>query len=440
MPLEKMKRIFCEEAKVQRWLTVEAALAKVEASLGVIPKDAADEIASKAKVELIDEEERQREIKRTQHYLVATLRCLQRLCRGNTGEYVHWGPTTQDILDTADALAVKEAHNVIFQAVREIEANLLEIADREADTVMAGRTHGQHAVPLTLGFKVAVWIREIRRHIQRLKESRERLFVGQLNGAVGTYASFGDKGPLIEKLTMKELGLKAPDISWQAARDRSAEFAWLVGMVASTVGKIANEFSNLGRTELAEWEEAVTGDKIASSTMPGKLHLLSWENSLTLAKRLKYYTPLALEGMIVEHERGGAGWYLARDSLAEMCLLMGDLLTRMIANTKNVKVNRQRMVSNMELSKGLLFSEAVMLELGRSIGKQTAHKVTADLAKKALEQGITLKEALLASPIASEHLTPRQIDDLFDPYRQVKVCSKITRDMVAITLKEREKD
>ena len=440
MPLEEMKGIFNEKAVLQRWLDVEAALARAEASLGIIPKEAAEEISAKAKADLIDEDYRQQDFQRTGHIIVSTINAFQRVCDGSAGEYIHWGATTQDIIDTADQIAMKAAHHVTFDALREIEAYLMEVAEKEADTVMVGRTHGQHALPLTWGYKVAVWVREIRRHIERLKESRKRLFVGQLAGAVGTYASLGEQGPEVETRMMKELGLAAPDVCWHASRDRGAEFACLVAMIAGTLGKIANEVYTLQRTEVCEVEEPFHEGKVGSSTMPHKRNPFDCENSLALSKRIRYYAPLAIEGMAVEHERGDAGWYIQRDSLGEMCLLMGGLLSRMKRVCQGIVVRRNAMKENLGKLRGLILSEAVMLELGRSMGRQTGHEVVYEASMKAYKEGITLKEALLREPRITRHLSERQIDELLDPTKYIGLSAKIANEMVALTKKEREND
>jgi len=435
-----MWEIFNEKAELQRWLDVECALADVEASLGLIPKKAAREICTKAKVKLIDEEERLRSLDRTGHPIVALIYSLKKVCKGGAGEYIHWGPTTQDIIDTGDQMAMKAAHQIIFDSLREIEENLLEIAERETNTVMAGRTHGQHALPITFGYKVAVWLREIRRHIERLKESRKRLFVGLLSGAVGTYASLGEKGPEIEALVMRKLGLEPPDICWAASRDRNAEFAYLVAMCASSLGKIANEVYNLQRTEVAELEEPIGETAVGSSTMPQKRNPRLCETVIGFSKRIKYYAVLQMDGMGVEHERGNAGWYIQRDTLGEMCLLIGDLLAKMKIITKGLKINVTSMEKNLNITRGLILSEAVMLELGLSIGKQTAHEVVYDAAMKASQCGMSLKDVLLEDVRVTKHMTPEDLDIILDPTKYVGLAPKITRDMITLTREERVRD
>ncbi|MFC1914397.1 adenylosuccinate lyase [Chloroflexota bacterium] len=439
-PLEAMKRIFNEKANLQRWLDVEASLSRAEAAVGIIPREAAEEISAKAKVELIDEEYRKQELERIGHKMTATIHAFQRACQGDAGEYIHWGSTSQDIMDTADQMAMKQAHSIIFESLRKIEENLLEIAEHEADTIMAGRSYGQHALPLTFGFKVAVWIREIRRHIERLKESRKRLFVGQFAGVVGTYASFGERGPEIEAMVLSELGLGIPDICWHSSRDRSAEFACIVAMIAATLGKIASEIYFLQHTEVAEVEEPIAAGRVGSSTMPHKRNPHICEFSVTLAKRIKYFAALAIEGMFVEHERGGAGWNVQRDTLGEMCILTGELLGRMDMVTKGLVVHSDAMRRNLNILKGLILSESVMLELGQSVGRQTAHEMVYRASMKTYREGISFKEALMKYSDIAEHLNKVQIDNLLNPANYVGLAPKIARKVVALTRKEHEDD
>jgi adenylosuccinate lyase len=440
MSLEAMKKIFSDRAELQRWLDVEAALAKAEAAVGIIPKEAACEIGAKARVELISEAERQRVMERTGQPIVAMIHSLEAVCEGDAGGYIHWGATTQDITDTGDIMAIRDAYWVIFNSLRDIEGDLVDIAEREAETLMAGRTHGQHALPITFGFKVSEWIRETRRHVERLKECRKRLFVGQLSGAVGTFASIGEKGPEMRALTLNELGLANPDTRWYAARDRIAEFACIVAMIAATLGKIANEISVLQRTEVGEVVEFFVPGMVYSSTMPQKRNPRECEKILSLSQRIRYYAPMFIEGMIIEHERHHTGWDTQRDSLPGMCCLMGELLDRMKIVSKGLTIYRKRMEENVDLLKGLILSEAVMLELGKKIGRQKAHDVVSEAAVKAFDEGISLKETLMQDSRVTEHLSEPEIDRLLTPWNYIGLSVQITRDMVALTREEREKD
>ncbi len=235
------RKIFSEEQMIDRWLKIEAALAEAEAEMGIIPDWAAREISAKASVERIDLNLARAEQQKTRHSLVPVIRAFAKVCGEKAGEYVHFGPTTQDIIDTGNMLALREVMDAVKRDLEAIEKRLVQITLEHADTPMAGRTHGQHALPITFGFKTASWLQEIRRHLDRLEEGRERILVGELAGAVGSYAPWGEQGRELEKRTMDRLGLAQSDIPWQSARDRFAEAVLLLAMICSTLGRIAGE-------------------------------------------------------------------------------------------------------------------------------------------------------------------------------------------------------
>lgn len=440
MQNDNMRSIFNEKAKIQRWLDVEAALARAEGCLGIIPEKAAEEISAKARIELIDMEFWKKEFKRTIHVIMSTVRSLEKVCEGDAGKYIHWGPTSQDIVDTANQMAYKAAHQEIYSLLREIESNLLKIAEKEADTVMVGRTHGQHALPVTLGYKVAVWIREIRRHIERLKEIKKRLFVGQLSGGVGNYSILKEKGPEVEKLALNDLGIEAPDICWQASPDRVSEFACLMAMIGTTMGKIANEIYTLQRTEIQELYEPQPIGRVASSTMPHKRNPFICEYCISLSKKLKYYAPLIIEAMIVEHERGDGGWYVHRDNMGEMCILLGDLLTRMAYVTQGLEVRPDTMKKNLDLLNGRILSEAVMIEMGRAVGRQTAHEMLHEALIDIDKKSQPLNEVMKQNPNISKYFSGDQINKLLDPSEYTGVSLQIARNVISKTRQEREND
>jgi adenylosuccinate lyase len=435
-----MKQIFNEEAQWQRWLDVEAALARALSTLGIIPKEAADEISRKAKVEFLDMKEVKESMQQIVHPLVAIYRAIQRVCDGDAGQYIHLGVTTQDVWDTAIMLQLKEAHKVIYENLREIEAALLNMAEQHADTIMAGRTHGIHALPITFGYKVAVWAREIRRQIERLKECRKRMLVGHISGAVGTFASWGQDGPQVEALTLKELGLEVPDICWQAARDRPAEFANLLSLIAATLARIANEVYLLMSTEIGEVSEPWQMGLVGSSTMPHKRNPLITETMRALAKKVRYNAAMVTEVMTVEHERDLNFWIAEENVLAESCLILGELLTQGQQLAKGLIVYPEKMRKNLDALKGLLMSEGVMLELGHKIGKQAAYDVVYEDSMKTIEEDISFKQVLMKDARVTQHLTETDIDRLLDPKGYIGLAPKITRDIVAVSRKERERD
>ncbi len=435
-----MNQMFSEKARFQRWLNVEASLARAQASLGIIPKEAAEAISRKADVELLDLKKYKEMYQQTAHPMVAMLRLFQPIVEGGFGQYIHLGATTQDIMDTAMMLALKKAHEIIYESLRRIEFDLLNMAEQHADTLMVGRTHGVQALPITFGYKVAIWAREIRRNIQRLKECRDRIFVVQLCGAVGTMAAFGSKGPEIQSLVAKDLGLGDSDISWHASRDRLAEFANLSALIGAALGRIGQEVYLLMATEVGEvcepWQKGVVG----SSTMPHKVNPQIAQNMRDLARKLRYNASFVSEAMMVDHERNLDHFLGEREKMEESCLIMGELLTHGEDMAMNLTVNPGRMKINLGLLKGLLLSESLMIELGKKIGKQSAHKVIYEDAMKSMREEVDFELVLLEDARVSQHLTKADIDRLLNPEEYVGLAPRMARDMVSLSRKERERD
>jgi len=270
----EMKDIFDEKKRLQRWLDFEGALAMAQGELGVIPKEAALEIKRKCAIDVLDMQEIRKEFLSARHSIVPLLRVLKRACAGDAGEYVHYGVTTQDVLDTAEILEVKDAMEIIYKDIRQLEDCLMSIAEKHKCTPIIGRTHGQQALPTTLGLKVAVWVSEIRRHIERLISLQGRLFVGQISGGVGTMAAMDlaahGKAKEIAEKTLEKLGLAYPTVSWHTARDNIGELASVFSLVSTTLGKIANEIYQLQKNEIGELAEPSSATATGSSTMPHK--------------------------------------------------------------------------------------------------------------------------------------------------------------------------
>ncbi|MDP1674104.1 MAG: lyase family protein, partial [Burkholderiales bacterium] len=235
---EELRAIFNDHNRVQKWFDFEAALAIEQGELGIIPKAAAADIAANAKVSKIDINAVCVEIRRIKHPLVPAVKAVQKLCQGGQGEYIHFGPTTQDVLDTAVMLQIKEAHAIYLRDMKAIGNALVKLCEAHRDTPMVGRSHGVQALPITFGHKAAIWLSEMGRHYERMRELEPRVFVGGMVGAVGTQASFGPKAKELEQRLMKRLGLGVADINWQPARDRFAEYVNLLGLISSTLAKI----------------------------------------------------------------------------------------------------------------------------------------------------------------------------------------------------------
>jgi 3-carboxy-cis,cis-muconate cycloisomerase len=419
---DELRQVFSDENLLQCWLDVEAALARAEAAIGLIPAPAAAEITRQARVERLDIEAMRRSINETAHELVPLVRQLAALCEGEAGRYVHWGATTQDITDTGLMLQVKAAHTIIRGDLHRLAGALERLARRERDTLMPGRTHGQHTPPITLGFKVAIWLAEVRRHLARLDESGPRVLVGQLAGAAGTLASLGEQGLEIQRRMMAELGLGVPEIGWHPARDRLAEFVSILAMVAATMGKIAHEIILLQKSEVAELEEPYQPGKVGSSTMPHKRNPMICEGIVAEARMARGHLATVLMGMESEHERDWTAVHLEWACVPEVAILTGGAVAHTLRVIEALRVDRERMRANIDLLGGLSLSETVMLELGAYLGRQVAHDVVYEASMAAYEQGRPLRELLLADRRVTQHLSADRLEELLNPERYTGLC------------------
>ena len=439
-PQEEMKVILSYETEMQLMLDFEAALARAQAALGIIPQEAADEIRRMAKVEYIDQRKWEEKTKEIGHPFAAFVRVFKPLCKNDVGEYFHLGVTSQDLQDTVHVLRLKRAHRVIYNSLRRIELDALNLAEQHAGTIMAGRTHAVHAGPITFGYKMAVWAREIRRHIQRMQECYDRVMVGHVSDAVGTMASMGEQGPEIERRVLAELGLGVPDICWQAARDRQAEFANLLAIIAGSIGRLAREVNLLSHTEISEVSEPWEKGKVGSSAMPHKRNPDLSEFMLALTRRIINNAQPVIEVMMVEHERELNFWLVEQACMIESLLLMGELLTYAETMIRGLLVFPERMRKNLDVLKGLIVSERVMLELGWKIGKQTAYEIIYDHAQGAISEEKNFREMLCRDPRIRKHFTEADIDRMLDPASYIGLAKVMALDAVRLSRSERELD
>jgi adenylosuccinate lyase len=412
---EEMRRIWSDEGRLQAQLDVEAALALAEAELGVIPAEAAETIARHAKAELMNVRELAQEGLKMKHSLMSMIRKLQQLCGPEHGEWVHYGATTQDIVDTGMMLQLKAAHGIIVRDLRAVARELARLAREHRETPMAGRSHGIQGLPTTFGFKMAVLLDEVIRHLNRLREAESRVFAGVLGGGVGTYASFGPLGPEVERRAMERLGLLAPNICWHSSRDRSAEYASILGLISGTLGKMGNELYNLMRTEINEVEEPFSTGKIGSTTMPHKRNPAALEGLVSLTKPIRYNVALIQESMIVEHERDAMSWRGEWIALPESCIYLAAQLASAKAILSGLVVKPENMLRNLNMLGGLLLSERVMFALAETMGKQTAHELVYELCMKSEEQHIPFREVLMADDRVREAIRQEELEKLLDP-------------------------
>jgi adenylosuccinate lyase len=410
----EMRAVFEEQHTLQKWLDVEVALARAEAEAGLIPVPAAEVIAQHAQAQRFDLDRMKTLLQETGHPLMPLILLLSEAC-GEAGAYVHWGATTQDILDTGAVLQIKEAYGILASRLAGIRDRLCLLAAQHRDSIMAGRTHGQHALPISFGYKVAVWIAEIERHLDRLDESRARVLVGQFAGAVGTLASLGASGLDVQQRMMRLLDLGQPLVAWHTARDAFAEFTVLLAMIAATAGKIGNEVTCLQRTEIGELEEPFVHGNVGSSTMPHKRNPVVSEGIVSLARMVAARTPTMIESLIHEHERDFRAWQSEWVVVPETCVMTDGALALLDHVIAGMRVNTQRMSENVRRGGGLMLSEAVMLALGKRIGRQAAHEAVYACCMQAIETQQSFQAALCAHPEVAAHLTVDEIEKLLDP-------------------------
>jgi len=414
---QEMLRVFDEENRLQRMLDVEAALAWAHSEVGNIPRKDSEKIAKMSSVKHVKisrVKEIEREIK---HDVMALVRVLAEVC-GSSGAYVHLGATSSDILDTAMALQLKDALNIIERRLNELEAVLVEKAEQYKETIMIGRTHGQHALPITLGFKFAVWMRENARHIERLRGCRERVLVGKMSGAVGTQAGLGPHAIRIQQLAMERLGVKPTQISTQIVqRDRYAELVCVLAVIASTLDKIATEIRELQRPEIGEVSEPFERKRqVGSSTMPHKRNPITCERISGLAKIMRSLVAPALENIPTWHERDLTQSSAERFIIPEACILTDYMLVLMTDILRDLWVDEERMRKNLELTQGRTMSEAVMMALTKKgTDRQKAHELIRQLAIKSEVEKQPFKETLLKSDAVQRMLSEKEIDEALDP-------------------------
>lgn len=437
---KELRSVFEEENRLQRMLDVEAALALAHAEVGNIPHKDAEKIAEMSSikhVKLARVKQIEREIR---HDIMSLVRALAEVC-GSSGSYIHLGATSSDIKDTATALQLKEALNLIEEKLNNLEKVLMEKIERYKNTIMIGRTHGQHALPTTLGFKFAVWLREIARQIQRLRECRGRVLVGKVSGAVGTQAGLGPNAMKIQQLVMKRLGIKPATISTQIVqRDRHAELVCLLANLASSLDKIATEIRELQRTEIRELFEPFSREKqVGSSTMPHKRNPETCEKICGLAKTMRSLVVPALENVPTWHERDLTQSSAERFILPEACILIDYMLALMIDVLSNLRVDEENMKRNMQITEGRNMAEAVMIALTRKgMGRQGAHELLRRLALKSESEKRSFQEILLQDSSVWKKLSEKEIDNALNPENYLGTAIAQIELVIEKTKQERE--
>ncbi|WP_329509260.1 class-II fumarase/aspartase family protein [Streptomyces chiangmaiensis] len=378
------RALFEETGRLQSWLDILVALARAQADLGIIPRHAADAIAGQARVELLDLDHVAEETRRTSHSTLGLIRGLQQILPEQAREHVYFGATVQDLTDTWFGIVMREVGSLLREDLRSVEAVLLQLASRHRDTVMAGRTHGQPGAPVTFGFKVAGWADEIRRHIERLHEGRDRWAVGQLGGAVGVLGFFEGDGLELRRLFCRHLRLADPGISWLTSRDRPAEFAGVLAMICGTLARVGADVYELQRPEIGELREPAPPGGVSSITMPHKRNPENSEHLDTLARLARGNAGILLEGMVQQHERDGRGWKAEWVALPEICLLTARAVRTAHDLLAGLEVDPDAMAANVTRHGDRMASERVLAALSERLGKHRAQAVLQDVLR---EQG-----------------------------------------------------
>jgi adenylosuccinate lyase len=426
-----IRALYRLENRWQAWLDVEVALARAQAELGIIPAAAADAIAGAARLENMDRARIDEGFARTGHTIVPLVWELGRIVGEPHGGWVHWGATTQNITQTGDLLVLRQAHAVFLRQIGEVLAAMADLAERSADMPVAGRTHGQHAVPATFGYKVAVWIDELARHVERLRQAAPRLFVAMLGGGAGTFASLGKNGPPVQAGIGRLLGFGSMAVPSRAIGDHLAENVLLLGLLAATCGKIGREIYTLMKTEFGEVEEPVPPGTVGSSTMPQKRNPKLCQDIIAAAAEIRSQVPLALEAMTTEHEADRTTSLMMDTAEGRACVATGDMLSRLAEVMRGLRLDPARMRANLDLGGGLIMAEAVMLDLGAAIGRQHAHDAVYDAAQAAFVEGRPFGALLAADPRVTAHMTATQIDGLLDPTAYTGLCAEMAREGAA---------
>ena len=426
--------IFTEDKKLANWLKVEAVLAKAHAKLGNIPQEAADEISKKANLDYV-KLNRVKEIDREIHHdLMAMVKALSEQCEGDAGKYTHLGATSYDIEDTATALQLKEAISHIIKSLKKLIIALIKVIDDKKNLVCIGRTHGQHAIPTTYGMRFGVWAYEIDRHIDRLKETLNRIAFGKMSGAVGTMASFGEKGIEIQNIVTKELDLHPALIANQIIqRDRHAEVIFITTLIGQSLAKFSRQIRVLQRNEIAEMFEPFKKSQVGSSTMPHKRNPHKSERICSLARVLKSNVIPALDNIILEDERDLTNSANERIIFSENFIPLDFMINQLTDIVLGVEFDEFKIEENLNLTKGASLSEKVMVNLvKKGIGRQEGHEILRKAAIKAKKENILIKEILYKNQKIQEVLSKNEIDDLLDPHKYIGKALEQTENILNV--------
>src|SRR5688572_18854051 len=412
---DEMRQVWSDENRTQKYLDIEAALAKVQGRLGLIPQEAADEIVSHCRLDQIDMAELRRQTERIGYPIIAVVNQINALCRDGLGEFCHWGATTQDITDTATVLQIREALDLVDDELTAISAGLARLAREHRDTPMIGRSNLQQAIPVTFGYKMAGLLSAIERHRERLGQLRERVLVGEFAGAAGTLASLETGAMETQAGLCAELGLKQPLIAWHTIRDNIAEVGAFLGLVGGTLGKLSMDVKLMMQTEVGEVFEPFAHGRGSSSTMPQKRNPISSCYIHAAISVVRQHAAALLDAMVADHERSTGPWEIEWIALPEAFVLSAGALNQARFVVAGLEVDAKRMRANLDITNGLVVSEAVMMGLAPYLGREHAHDLVYDLCRDAVKQNRPLVDLLAANGEITKHVDRKKLLELCDP-------------------------
>jgi adenylosuccinate lyase len=434
----EIEALLGDEGRLASWRDILAALARAQGEIGLIPAEAADEITRRALVENLDLDYVATQTRVTEHSTLGLIRGVQRVVSPEAGEWFCYGATVQDVSDTWAALIMRDLGRIAERDLAAIETALRKLARLHRSTPIAARTHGQPGLPVTFGYKVAVWAAEIRRHRERLGDGATRWLVGQLGGAAGSGSLWSASRRALQDRYCELLGLGRPEGPWISARDRVAEFGSVLAMIAATLGKIGNEVLELQRPEIGEAFEPFTPGAVGSITMPHKRNPERSEHLVTLARLARSSASVLIESMVVEHERDGRAWKAEWAAFPELCRLTAASLAIGRSLVEGLTVDPAAMAANVVRGGGYVFSERVMAALSAKVGKQSAHLLVYEAAMAGIEAGQPFRAALEAVPAITKVLSPAELDELLDPDAAVGQAPEIVDEILA-SLGDRER-
>jgi 3-carboxy-cis,cis-muconate cycloisomerase len=427
---QEAKRIWSDVATLQAWLTVEAALARAQAELGVIPAAAARTIAEKADARLFDTGLLARDIAHAQHPLVPVLHRFEALCGDPAAGFIHWGATTQNIFDTASALQMTETHQVLVAHLSEAISTLSALALEHRHTAMPGRTHGQHALPMTFGFKLAGWIDELDRQRSRLNQRLAPCFPACMGGAIGTFAATGEVGRHVEVRMAEHLGLQAAGLPMRSSYDRASDYITALGLLAGTAQKIAQDIVFMQRTEVGEVAEAFHMGKVGSSTMAQKRNPSTALLLSSLARMLRARVPAALEAMVRMDEGDSSATNVTDSLLPEVAIIATSIAETLARLAQGLVIAPAAMQRNLALSNGLIVSEAAMMRLTQQMGRHEAHRLLYAAAQRSQSDHTPFMNAIVALAQDMGLTLPEDFAAALDPQAYLGESVAITNDVV----------